>query len=230
MVNAKCLRKVHGSKKKVISSEIKPCVGANCACLAMRQELLHPETALPTPLKLYIVFVTKIASLNPSREDPDVPKQLEPLHMVAPYIAAASVVVALCAPSIFCKVRRRKESLMFLMSLFVMLVVYYAMVVICTSLRPQCASHVAVLSAIHVLYTVSIRLQIELTEDVVYMQRTVVSVCTLTLVCLLYAAWSLLPSAEISDLELLVLLFVAETLGWSLQPIYRTVFWLMKSE
>jgi hypothetical protein len=26
------------------------------------------------------------------------------------------------------------------------------------------------------------------------------------------------------------LLFVAETLGWSLQPIYRTVFWLMKSE
>ena len=74
------------------------------------------------------------------------------------------------------------------------------------------------------------KLQIELTEDVVYMQRMVVSVCTLTLVCLLYAAWSLLPSAKISDLELLVLLFVSETLGWSLQPIYRTVFWLMKSE
>ena len=155
---------------------------------------------------------------------------IEPMHMVAPYIVVASVMVALCAPSIIWKVRKRRESLIFIMSLFFMLVVYYAMVVVCVSIRPHCASHIAVLSAIHVVYTVSVRLQVELTDDVVYMQRMVVSMCSLGLVCLLYAAWSLLPLSNVSDWELLVLLFIAETLGWTLQPIYKCAFWISKTE
>jgi hypothetical protein len=196
----------------------------------MRQQLLHPEIALPSPFKLYIIFLTKIGSLHPSGATPDIEQHIEPIHMVAPYIAIASVILALCTPSIFCRVRKRKESIIFLISLFVMLVVYYALVVICTSVRPQCASHIAVLSAIHVLYTVSVRLQVELADDVVYMQPVVVSACTLSLVCLLYAASSLIPLAKVTDFELLVLLFLAETLGWTLKPMYKAVYWLLKTE
>lgn len=194
----------------------------------MGQHVLHPETALPTPFKLYILMLSKIRTGESSSASSETPL-IQPLHIVAPYLAAVIAMVALCAPSLFCKVRKRKESLMFLMSLLLMLVVYYALVVVCTAVRPHCAQHVAVISAIHVLYTATVRLELHLVDDVVYMQRLVVSACTLVLVCLMYAAWTLLPVSKVDDVELLAVLFITETLGWALKPIYSAFFWVCKS-